>query len=430
MGAVQRTSADTKHTLTQAIKPRKDPREYYKMEGSKNENGPILRLMPLSTMNLFLESEDVHSALGDQAYVLELFDAFHKDVVWDYILNTLPGQTQTLAAMEKALEFPEVRYAPYLIMNFWREKGLDNDSHFLTSYGSPGESGSLATKYFDALTDEQLAEMEALNIPGLMKVVECARADKTYARSHFIGKLDEQGFNEQIPNPANDTIEDGLADMALHFLENGTDSEKYFAAKVLFDLHVFTSYNTTTERRAERHNELLDEFAGAMGNACYLRGEQGFIAKRPYMVNIRILDGYSEDPEEGEYASLEGNCLWIRADVLEKNEQGIEVVVPHVIMRGDNPKLKGLSIQNYVEEMEDYFEEQFASVLQEEGYTGKFYITRPKDAQSNLATTNDAGLFRVVQPSFRDKPTVHLVEDLHFNYGLQDKCAVVREGYV
>ncbi len=165
---------------------------------------------------------------------------------------------------------------------------------------------------------------------------------------------------------------------------------------------------------------LIDEFAGAMGNACYFSGEKNFIARYPFITNIRIMKATEEGYE------LNGSTLFIRRDVDEKGK-----AVPNLIIRGDNPNLEGLDAADYADKIETYARNQFRAMLQKDGYAGKFYISRPKDVQSNVATTNRAELHAEVFPRIKESPTLHLQEALIFNgFSLQDKCAVVKTGYV
>lgn len=170
-----------------------------------------------------------------------------------------------------------VKLAPFIIMNSWREPGGSGEYPFL-GQGHMTSRESRVYKFISTLSDQDVSQLEAQNIPGLTQTIKTVRENpdnflfpqvdnpqwtslvQAYARRFRLSindareilsdmkpgseethkglrlvlnqlKIDSSILdwdNRRIDNPAHREVEEGLAKLCLHLMQTGDEANQFF----------------------------------------------------------------------------------------------------------------------------------------------------------------------------------------------------------
>lgn len=130
----------------------------------------------------------------------------------------------------RLLSFRDPETVPFAILNAYREPGYSGEQPFLSIHAQPEDTE--LCRYVKGLSDEQIAAVEAKNIPGLTDVIRLIREHPSSFRD------DEYVDHERQPNPIRQEIHDRLKGVALHLFTTGDSREKRFSISTLSHLDV------------------------------------------------------------------------------------------------------------------------------------------------------------------------------------------------
>lgn len=196
-------------------------------------------------------------------------------------LLTTPEHTNKAIGLGfRLLLFKNADVAPFVIMNCWREPGHSGEYPFLSFHHSSRDTEGY--KYIASLPEVEIEKLRQMNIPGVMEIIEAVSANPdTFNRSEVdspdfkkfteaYGKLrgisaagaeneiedyrnewwikeklnevaQEAGIDvgimdwdrRSIPNPVNQTVEQGLAKLCMHLIAEGDENKQFFVMGVL-----------------------------------------------------------------------------------------------------------------------------------------------------------------------------------------------------
>ncbi len=248
--------------------------------------------------NLFLQNPVVQQAYGQDT--LRAIHGRLASTFWSALLVTPMGIERSVRFGYAALSFPDIEFIPYLCLNFWREEGTErlgksegsvearspfvrtwNNVTATDAYPDGGKEDSIAAHFFKSLTEEQLVGVRNASIPGLMEVITAARE---YPDDFDERDMLKRGVGGKYSlNNGSWRARDGLSQMCLHYLSNGTEKERYFVLPLALMLshNYFTFAGTKPghiSQSVDEFKSIFDEAEGkgkdlvrAVGNALQLK---------------------------------------------------------------------------------------------------------------------------------------------------------------
>jgi len=129
------------------------------------------------------------------------------------------------------MELKNKENIPHTIMGLWYGQEGFKNSYFKASNIPAVKTDGY--EFISSLTTDELESLENRNIPGLMEIIEIVKTNKN---AHLDKKeilVENQGL---VTNTLYAEVQNNLAKMACHFLNNGQESEKLFSWNFLKDL--------------------------------------------------------------------------------------------------------------------------------------------------------------------------------------------------
>ena len=123
--------------------------------------------------------------------------------------------------------YPEL--LPFQVLNAFREIGHSGEMPFLLERDALGGSGSMLTKRILALSTEELTKLSTEGPPGLFEITIILKQHRDAA----LKVLDPKSDSFDTYNPIRIELEDQLSRLCVHYLQNGSPSEKQFSIAVL-----------------------------------------------------------------------------------------------------------------------------------------------------------------------------------------------------
>ncbi|MBL7051289.1 hypothetical protein ISS04_03990 [Candidatus Woesearchaeota archaeon] len=180
----------------------------------------FIKELDMKKLDVFRNNAGVREKYGKGA--LDLFNDFIRGEIFDRLLVTPESTDESVNLGYNALWFKDAHSIAYNLVNFWREVGYSGEQPFLSFHSS--SENTQGVKYIESLTDEQLSAVEQLKIPGLMDVINTVKEHSTtFRQSYFI----EGG--EKVDNPVYERVQEDLGKICSHYLEHGSEREKYFS---------------------------------------------------------------------------------------------------------------------------------------------------------------------------------------------------------
>ncbi len=218
--------------------------------------------------DLFKSNALVKDLYGEEA--LHDLDKAMRDEVFKNLLITHEHTEESNTLGHKTIWFKDPLAVAYNIMNFWRESGFSGERPFLSIHSS--SENTIAAKYVSSLTEEELAGVGRLNAPGLADIIRLLRDHPDTFRKPHLGSWDDEK-----PNPVYNDVQKALGRLTNHFLEKGTQEERYFALGSALANTGNIELGLGTDRESDRLVELISEEMGlgehASGN---FKAHQGY----------------------------------------------------------------------------------------------------------------------------------------------------------
>jgi hypothetical protein len=197
-----------------------------------SSNLRYISIIDFERWNIFKDNTKVKGILGADA--LRDFEVYLDRRVWDEILSADDNNREKRIELGyAAIKIDDIRYIPYLLMNFWKEPGHSGEHPFISIHHQPEETE--AAKFLTGLSEDKVEELRKRNIPGLMQIVDNVREHP----ADFLRNNWDHDKGERTRNPIKDKVEEGLAEMCIHYIERGDQKERYFAlglaAQLIFD---------------------------------------------------------------------------------------------------------------------------------------------------------------------------------------------------
>lgn len=313
----------------------------------------------LENWNILKNNNEMKDLIGEIS--LNQFETLLRDATFEKLLIT-PSQTdQSRKLSYRAKEFKDIKSVPYNIINFWREKGYHLDIPFLSkdSYTDTTE----AEDYIMSLDNNLLENIKELNIPGVIDIINIVKKDPTNFLNKTIRKDDKN-----IDNPNYTKIQESLMDLTIHYLENGSDNEKYFATDIaidfckewkpinyqkndkIFDLLIENiGLDSRQNSNLKKHNLIfLDKLIHARNNSPedIISYKSEMIALSEYINQLEIILNKSKIPERLEY---EAKMFYTKLIYSDDSEKDYDQVIKYLNAFESNIT----SIQEYLNN-EDY----------------------------------------------------------------------------
>jgi hypothetical protein len=222
-----------------------------------SEKSDFLKEVDMEKWNVFRNNTGVREVYGVEA--LNSFNDLIRGEVFDRLLVTPEHTDESVRLGYKALWFKDADSVAYNLLNFWREPGHSGEQPFLSTHTS--SENTLGAQYIASLTNEQLLAVEQLEIPGLMDVINTVRENpSTFRQSQF-----REG-DDWVDNPVYERVQEALGKICGHYLEHGSEREKYFSVGVAVDLS-FMGYSDKPCEQRETLIEILSKNIGLDDNA-------------------------------------------------------------------------------------------------------------------------------------------------------------------
>ncbi len=218
----------------------------------RSEKADFLNELNMEKWDVFRNNTCIREIYGSG--VLDSFNDLIRQKVFDRLLVTPEHTDESVMLGYKALWFKDADSVAYNILNFWREPGYSGEQPFLSIRSSSGNT--LGAQYITSLTNEQLSEVKQLEIPGLMSVIKNVRENPT-----TFNKPQFQEGEKWIDNPVYKKVKENLTKICSHYLEHGSEREKYFSLRA-----AFVSNPNETSKQRESLIEILSKNIGLDGN--------------------------------------------------------------------------------------------------------------------------------------------------------------------
>lgn len=216
------------------------------------ERADFLKELDMEKWDVFRNNAEVQQLYGRE--VLDSFNHLIRDEVFDKLLVTPEHTDESVNLGYKALWFNDPIAVVYNLLNFWREPGYSGEQPFLSIHTN--SENTLGAQYVTSLTEEQLRAVEQLRIPGFMDVINTVRQHPdTFRQSQF-----KEG-DEWVDNPIYERVQEALGKICGHYLEHGSDREKYFAVGVAVDL----GFMRFSYKPNEQRDQLIEVLSGRIG---------------------------------------------------------------------------------------------------------------------------------------------------------------------
>jgi len=189
-------------------------------------------------------------------YSKEELDSFKEligKLIFDKLLSIPDHNGESINLGYKALHFKNPKAISYNILNFWRESGHSGEMPFLSIHNV--SQNTLGAKYINSLTDNQIKEVEELNIPGVIDIINLIKEHPDKFNDHNIKNGDDYA-----ENPIYNQTQNALEEMCKHYLEKGNNEEKYFVLTVVERLKCVNNDEENEER-----NTLIELISNSIG---------------------------------------------------------------------------------------------------------------------------------------------------------------------
>jgi hypothetical protein len=123
--------------------------------------------------------------------------------------------------------YPEL--LPFQVLNSFRELGHSGEMPFLLERDAPDGAGSMLTKRILALSIEELSKLSSDGPPGLFEIAMILKQHRSAATR----VIDPKSESFDSYNPLRIELEQQLARLCVHYLQNGSPTEKQFSIAVL-----------------------------------------------------------------------------------------------------------------------------------------------------------------------------------------------------
>jgi len=216
------------------------------------EYSDFLKELDMEKWDVFRNNTGVQEVYSVAA--LDSFNELIRGEVFDRLLVTPEHTDESVRLGYKALWFKDADSVAYNLLNFWRESGRSGEQPFLSTHSS--SENTLGAQYIASLTDGQLSAVEQLKIPGLMEVIGTVKEHPTtFRQSQFI-----EG-DDWIDNPVYEKVQEELGKICSHYLEKGSEREKYFSVGVAVDLD-FVRFSDKPSQQRDQLIKVLSERIG------------------------------------------------------------------------------------------------------------------------------------------------------------------------
>src|SRR3989338_4104798 len=294
---------------------------------------------PPDLWDMFAYSQEVNQRFGESQ--VEQANVFLAQIIRDELLKEKDRSEKAISLGYKLLHFKDKETVPIVVLNAYRESGHSGERPFLLNMEPPSETDLF--KYLASLSEENLEALERENIPGLVEVIRTVKENPDNF-CHY--RIEDPETKDYVPNPSSRKIEQGLAQMSLHYLEQGDNKTQFFILG------------------------LLRQLKGDLGEANYakmaeiLRQSQDLQVRDELMDNIKWRARYKGDTKAAEillrnynYAKAEVKNL---APTLVKAFVGKKEINPESL--GILGRVLGVSVEelsqaiNFIAEVEGLYE--------------------------------------------------------------------------
>ena len=221
------------------------------------EYSDFLKELDMEKWDVFRNNTGIQEVYSVAA--LDSFNELIRGEVFDRLLVTPEHTDESVRFGYKALWFKDADSVAYNLLNFWREPGHSGEQPFLSTHSS--SENTLGAQYIASLTDGQLSAVEQLKIPGLMEVIGTVKEHPTTFRQSQFREGDDW-----VDNPVYERVQEALGKICSHYLEKGSEREKYFSVGVAVDLP-FLSYSDKPSEQRDTLIEILSKNIGLDENA-------------------------------------------------------------------------------------------------------------------------------------------------------------------
>jgi len=253
MSALPQAANDGSSDQTSSVRSNLEYRlRQVKREYEELAKKDIASKIDIERYNVFRQNEGIRKIFGQD--VLDSFHEYLGNSIWDRLLVTPQHTDESVDLGYKALQFNDIKFTPYLIFNFWREPGHSGETPFLSIHSKSEDT--IGAKFITTLTAEQLRAIEQLNVPGLMDLIKTVREHPTDFRKSMIKRGEEY-----VDNPVHKNIEEAITKMCIHYMENGTPKERYFAMSYAPSFDYMRKWTNEDDKR----DTLINSIARALG---------------------------------------------------------------------------------------------------------------------------------------------------------------------
>jgi len=217
-----------------------------------SEKSDFLKELDMEKWDVFRNNAGVREVYG--AGALDSFNDLIRGEVFDRLLVTPEHTDESVRLGYKALWFKDADSVAYNLLNFWREPGHSGEQPFLSTQSS--SENTLGAQYIASLTDGQLSAVEQLKIPGLMEVIGTVKEHPTTFRQSQFREGDDW-----VDNPVYERVQEELGKICGHYLEHGSEREKYFSVGVAVDLG-FMRFSDKPSQQRDQLIKVLSERIG------------------------------------------------------------------------------------------------------------------------------------------------------------------------
>lgn len=176
---------------------------------------------------LFKKNPGVRQILTPEA--LETFDQAIGSTILSELLAGRDRIDRTISLGHKLLHFPSTEAIPVIILNASRESGHSGEYPFM-SYHAQSSRDTLLYKFVANLSEDQLQQLEAQNIPGLTELISLIKNNPDTFRS-------TQSYDPEngklVDNPVGIEVQKKLMEVAFHYFKNGDDKTKLYMLGVI-----------------------------------------------------------------------------------------------------------------------------------------------------------------------------------------------------
>lgn len=176
----------------------------------------------------FRESEKIGGRFGQS--VMEASSRELGESVLKKLLVSPEHQDQTIKLGYKLLGFPGIDFVPFVVINAFREPGYSGEMPFISN--SLGDASNCElVRYLHGLDAQELAAIEALQIPGLMQAIQLVCQSPNSFQSRYLAP--EEGSSELKDNPVYFEVRENIQRMCLYYLDTADEPKQLFALRYL-----------------------------------------------------------------------------------------------------------------------------------------------------------------------------------------------------